>query len=915
MRTTPPPPTYGSCFSCSEDSGEEAASHDKEFSVPSSLSSLSMTKFLADREKHPIEAVMETRSWMDDDGNSLGDMTDDDEFRKELERLNLSEEQVARDIRAAMALFQEATAKKELSKRETSLIRMSYLDMVENGSTRDSSKSTCPSDEAYASDPETAALDTREPQTVAQQRNESDYQRTIDSTENFEIYEDPTAELWTLDGHESLKTANSRKTVSENHSNDPEGLNDTRCFSPQVQQKSDAISDWNEASRDDVESGSSRDIFEEASFWDGGLWKSPFIEQITKKESKPTENVPNEDSSHMPKEEFFDEYEDSNHTRALSKSKKYGVLEKLFLPDLRTPTEDGTDDVPNQTEEISQEAGDQIISSFQDNFELSYWEARQESYEMREIHFSRPPLTRSQPNRDSDPALSKLPFGSDPAQHPKSQGWCRFFWTLTIIIAHVVLVVLGIVLFTQYLLSGGSASFPAPSNNFCSSAELIVETPKDEIIGTTYGVTKSSSLCGQEMAGAWYRLVGTGQQIVVTVEDENFVSSEILVMSGPCSQLVCEGDLSKQTKLSRSPRTTSTSVLWPSKAGELYHILVHGQQQGDFSLSLQETPQSNSDCGRAVSVLLPPQNQDFVIKSRTISSPSPHPCDFFGFSGAGSWFAIPGNGKYITATLCNSTLSNQNMRLELLNGSCDASGCSNDPMMEAEDTRSIGWLSNQDEKNYLFVWNSEDEETEFSLCITQDEVGETCDSSISISSFPNTSGRIEVSGALTAFYADDSNAESPIYVGCIGNSEPRSLSWYQVEGDGGSLTVSTCDSNSGNLTAVFDVFTGSDCADLQCVQGGTSASCGASGQQFLSWSTVKGQLYWIAVYGDDPAASGSFTLDITHLPRLADDVERKLDFQENHPNSMYTLSYALAGSACALFAKYAWRWRRLKRKY
>lgn len=127
------------------------------------------------------------------------------------------------------------------------------------------------------------------------------------------------------------------------------------------------------------------------------------------------------------------------------------------------------------------------------------------------------------------------------------------------------------------------------------------------------------------------------------------------------------------------------------------------------------------------------------------------------------------------------------------------------------------------------------------------------------------------------------------------------------------MTATTCDSESGDLRAVFDVFTGSDCGDLQCFQDGVSGSCDGSGsRQFLSWSTVKGEFYWIAVYSDDPDVSGSFSLDLSNVLVSEDEEIRRLRHRQQGIAPSNTIVFAIVGSVSALFAKYAWRWRRLK---
>jgi hypothetical protein len=103
------------------DKGMDAC-QDEGRSIPSSTSSWAMAQVLMDQGRLPMEIPVVRRRWMVENGKSLGDRTDNDAIRKELERLNISEAQASRDIRAAMQLFQEATGKNELSQMETDLV-------------------------------------------------------------------------------------------------------------------------------------------------------------------------------------------------------------------------------------------------------------------------------------------------------------------------------------------------------------------------------------------------------------------------------------------------------------------------------------------------------------------------------------------------------------------------------------------------------------------------------------------------------------------------------------------------------------------------------------------------------------------------------------------------------------------------
>jgi hypothetical protein len=927
MRSSPPTTPSGSLLYDGDKHKGMDACQDDGRSIPSSSSFVSMTKFLADQGRnHPIEALVSNRSWMVDERKSVGDRMDDDEFRNELERLNLSEAQVTREIRAAMKLFQEATGKNELSQMETSLVWTSYFDMLENA-TRDSSASLFPSDEACRSIPGTASDDDgkREPPEVmlhfAEQENRHAEVISMHSTDttsgmHFESCEDPTAELVTVDDDGSLKpnSLDPRSTTSMNgDSHSPESLSAQWCANSAAG-GTVGIHELEGQSHVDLVKESS-DIFEEESFWDRGFWKSPTVGQISSNPTLLSRKIDDDDLGEHdedPSDEFFDEYEASNHTRLAPECRKYGALEKIFLPLLRPSTET---EMIGDTQTIRQPPSTSHGSSGVPMSTLKVdLESAQGDMLIEHQRFSNPEKRVSHRNRDSSQVFSRNPLGHSQLRI-KHDRWCGRLWVLAVVFVHAAFFIACLVVLSQYLLSRQPVSnekHAAPGNDACATSYLLPPSG-DAILGTSVGATKDYIACeDDELVGTWYTTVGTGRQMVASCVADDSLRPKILILSGPCSNLKCES-----FSWGSSKNDGTGSVVWLSQAGELYHIFVHSQPTGTISLSLTETPLTNADCQSSSTVILPLQKDELVVSSLTIPFISMDPCHPAQVVGSGSWFSVPGTGKIITASLCNSSLSTNNkMQLTLFSGSCDDPDCflAENSWSGIEMSQTVVWLSDLEEMYFLFVSNSENIELEFSVCFSQAESGESCQRAINVSSLSHINGHVQTSGIIEAHKNNGIVGENSELFACNGNPMPTSTKWYRLKGNGDTVTATTCGSASSNLTAVFDVFSGSACTNLRCEQSGIAGSCGASGQQFLSWVTVEGAQYWIAVYGDDPLKAGSFALDLMYARQQHGGGTRHLTLQHTKESMRKSLADLIASAVCSLFSQRAWRWRRLKKK-
>jgi len=82
--------------------------------------------------------------------------------------------------------------------------------------------------------------------------------------------------------------------------------------------------------------------------------------------------------------------------------------------------------------------------------------------------------------------------------------------------------------------------------------------------------------------------------------------------------------------------------------------------------------------------------------------------------------------------------------------------------------------------------------------------------------------------------------------------------WYQIDGSGGDIIVSTC-SEETNFDTVIDVFAGG-CGELQCI---ASNDDGCGSQSLVRFASKIGVSYFIQVRGVNESEVGDFSLSIT----------------------------------------------------
>jgi hypothetical protein len=232
----------------------------------------------------------------------------------------------------------------------------------------------------------------------------------------------------------------------------------------------------------------------------------------------------------------------------------------------------------------------------------------------------------------------------------------------------------------------------------CTSALQVAPAASSPIFGSTDLASDIFVGCGDgTSAGVWHRVEGTGEDVTASTchPGTNF-DARISVLKGSCGSLICTDAV--DTNCGEQMFTT-----WPTVAGAVYYLLVHGSaigSAGEFVLTVEEgaTPTvednnsiSGGSCASAIGPLL--INSDTVLDSTIISA--------FGNSGTcvgntdpsrGTWYVVPGLGTMLTADTC-SEHTDFDTEIHVFAGDCDNLLCvaSNDDSDACGQQSSVSW--------------------------------------------------------------------------------------------------------------------------------------------------------------------------------------------------------------------------------
>ena len=225
------------------------------------------------------------------------------------------------------------------------------------------------------------------------------------------------------------------------------------------------------------------------------------------------------------------------------------------------------------------------------------------------------------------------------------------------------------------------------------------------------------------------------------------------------------------------------------------------------------------------------------------------------FSGPSVWYTVTGTGGDITVTTC-SELTDYNTQLAVYAGSCSDLACIGgnnvDYSCEAGARNStFTFTSVAGATYYIYVTGQGGADGTFELTVECEDVPVTndiCDGAESIAC-----------GDVVVGTTDGASSESVPFCGTSLSSAPGV--WYAFDGDGSTVTVTTCGAAT-NYDTKLGVFSGS-CGSLSCVGGDDDDfGCNFSTlQSVVTFTAEAGTTYYFYVTGFG-SNSGTFELSV-----------------------------------------------------
>jgi len=402
-------------------------------------------------------------------------------------------------------------------------------------------------------------------------------------------------------------------------------------------------------------------------------------------------------------------------------------------------------------------------------------------------------------------------------------------------------------------------------NSKCGSA---LPVSFDSLVeGSTLGLLTTYKTCEDTIkSGSWYTIEGAPTEDDVIVYQANtcnlesdFYNSISVYQGDRCGSHKCvDADI-----LPCSDGSPGQQVFWSSTSQESYQIFVHSADtveastydSGSFQISVAYGEGlANDRCTAALELEL---NKASAVKG-TISGSKPDMASIenslCGTGGSGIWYHFVGTGAVFQASTCSSE-TNHNSRIFIYSGECDGLTCidsvgGNSALCENDKGSVVNFQTLVNVDYYILVTSREGETGEFGLKVSEIEPSENnlCEAALSLEGSPVLGSTRE---ATVDFYPDD----------YCGVSLDNPGVWYEVEGTGEGMEISTC--LDKNFDSAVSVFKGS-CNRLECIAGSsaTGISCAGVPGAAVSFLSEKNAKYLVYVHGksDSQTAMGAFTV-------------------------------------------------------
>jgi hypothetical protein len=383
-------------------------------------------------------------------------------------------------------------------------------------------------------------------------------------------------------------------------------------------------------------------------------------------------------------------------------------------------------------------------------------------------------------------------------------------------------------------------------NDICDSALGPLSINGGPVFGSTLQATTDG---GDNLAcfdtgtavggpGVWYTVLGTDVLLEAsTCSEQTTFDTQISVYKGSsCSSLSCVAANDNVAACGEQ-----SSVTWFAESNQLYYLLIHGFELGDFALVVTEV--ENDSCLASQSVLLLGDPKT-VVGVNAVGETFFDPCIGSLVSDQlGSWWSISGTGDTVSVNACGSDGSSGRpsfVSVYTRNQNCSSLTC----QKFVENNCFIDFETNfLDEYSILVSNNLSDVGSTFVMEI--DSTNDRCGTAFG----PLAVGDL-VRGSTLGATEDDATL--------CGEVTSRGAGvWYSFIGTGESATIFTC-SEFTDFDTQLTLFTGDDCENLVCVVS-KQGNCGANA--WLQNQFEEGLLYYVLVSGK-PSGSGNFVLQV-----------------------------------------------------
>jgi len=453
---------------------------------------------------------------------------------------------------------------------------------------------------------------------------------------------------------------------------------------------------------------------------------------------------------------------------------------------------------------------------------------------------------------------------------------------------------------------------PTPENDMCEAAIML--NLNETVVGTTLGARlgPEQTVCAADVSpvspaiprddlpGAWYSVVGTGDTLTLSTctgnstLDENGYDSQIVVFSGDCSSLTCIAGNDDDVR--DECFGLNAGVSWASNAGEVYYARVYGYSTvGSFGLTLLEgEPDGGFSSQFPTSPPAPPPANDFCENAIEIISGLLAPGTTEGATAESDvgvcgdvivdtlspdvWYQFTGTGGVHTATTCTGILdfdsTGFDSQLVIYSGGCGNLTCitGNDDNY-ASPTCSVmnavvSWLAEVGVTYFIRVMDFNGLTGNFGLRIDD---GDTVGSApVPVNNQCQDATMLVLDQVVEGTTLGATVTPVVSTVSCEGAnvpSKPNPDVWYSFVGTGAFVTASTCTGTDLDSVLTFDtqlaVYTGDCEIGLMCLDGNDDDSrnpavCAL--KSGVSWQADLGVTYWIQVYGF--SAAGEFAITV-----------------------------------------------------